>query len=372
MKTIYQLTFITFTLLLIACGSEEAKPVQSNDTPIKVEVQNIQNNTTNPMLSASGKIQAKNAANLSTRIMGYVTKLHVKVGENVRKGQLLLSINNSDLEAKAAQVNAGITEATAAFNNAEKDYKRFQNLFEQNSASQKEMDDIKAQYQMAKARLEAAKQMKNEINAQFDYTNIRAPFSGVVTNTYIDEGTMANPGMPLIGIESPDNFEVEAMVPESEISQIKTNTEVDVMVSSINTTLKGTIVEVSSSAKNTGGQYLVTIDLGKQDGAVLSGMYATVLFPIEKSSSAPQKVLIPTEAIVNNGQLKGVYTLSQSGTAVLRWLRLGRTYGNQVEVLSGLSADETFIISAEGKLYNGVKVSPATVLPKDNSNNTNL
>ena len=68
-------------------------------------------------------------------------------------------------------------------------------------------------------------------------------------------------------------------------------------------------------------------------------------------------VLIPKEAIVKNGQLSGVYTVSESNTALLRWLRLGRTYGNNVEVLSGLNADESYIVSAEGKLFNGVKVS---------------
>jgi len=366
MKTLYQLTFTALALLLFSCGSDEEKAIQSTAKPIAVEVQSIQNNATNPLLSASGKIQAKNAANLSTRMMGYVNKLHVKIGDNVKKGQLLLSINNTDLQAKAAQVDAGITEATAAFNNAKRDYERFQNLFEQNSASQKELDDMTARYEMAKARLEAAKQMKNEVNAQFDYTNIRAPFSGVVTNTFIDEGTMANPGMPLISIESPDSFEVVAMVPESEISQIKPDTEVDVMVSSVNKTLKGTVEEISISARNTGGQYLVTIDLGKLDDDVLSGMFATVLFPVERSSAATEKTMIPEEAIVKNGQLRGIYTLSQSGTAVLRWLRLGRSYGNQVEVLSGLSAGETYIISAEGKLYNGVKVTPTSTVSKEN------
>ena len=68
-------------------------------------------------------------------------------------------------------------------------------------------------------------------------------------------------------------------------------------------------------------------------------------------------VLIPTDAIVTNGQLSGVYTVSQTNTALLRWLRLGRTFGNQVEVLSGLNSNEAYIISADGKLYNGLKIS---------------
>ena len=288
--------------------------------------------------------------------MGYVNNVYVNVGDKVRKGQLLVSINNSDLQAKRAQVNAGITEATAAFNNAQKDYNRFKNLFADNSASQKEMDDMMANFEMAKARLESANQMKNEVNAQFAYSNITAPFSGIVTSKNVEAGNMANPGIPLISIETPGHFEVMAMVPESEITKIKKGTTVDVLVKSINQTLKGKVTEVSTSAKNTGGQYLVKIDLDKTDANILSGMFTTVQFPIERKATSTM-VLIPTDAIVRNGQLSGVYTISQSNTALLRWLRLGRTFGNQVEVLSGLNSNEAYVVSAEGKLFNGAKIT---------------
>lgn len=357
MKNIYTSTLFAISLLFLGCGKEEKKTVTDNTPAVKVVVQKVNADTNSPFLTASGKIQASNSANLSTRLMGFVTKTHVKVGDKVTKGQLLVSINNTDLQAKAAQVNASITEATAAFNNAEKDYLRFKNLFAENSASQKELDDMTARFEMAKARLEAAKQMKNEVNAQFSYVNIRAPFAGVVTNKFIKKGDMANPGMPLIAVEAPGNFEVVASVPESEISQIKNNTEVAVLVKSLNKTITGTVTEVSPSAKHTGGQYLVKINLGKATADVLSGMYATVQFPIAKTLNTEEKVVVPTQALVHRGQLSGVYTVSQSNTAVLRWLRLGRTFGDKVEVLSGLAADESYILSAEGKLFNGVKVT---------------
>jgi hypothetical protein len=167
---------------------------------------------------------------------------------------------------------------------------------------------------------------------------------------------MASPGMPLISIETPGKFEVMAMVPETEISEIKTGTTVTVVVKSIDQSLKGKVIEVSTSAKNSGGQYLVKIDLDKTEANILSGMFATVQFPVERKAKS-ELVLIPNEAIVTKGQLSGVYTVSQSDTAILRWLRLGRTYGNQVEVLSGLNAEESYITSAEGKLFNGAKIS---------------
>lgn len=355
-KYVFLLTLVTASVFMTSCGSEEKKTAIDTVPTIKIRTSKVAINNNNPFLSVSGKIQATNSADLSTRMMGYVNKVHVNVGDKVRKGQLLVSIKNTDLQAKKGQVNAGITQAKTAFTNAEKNYNRFKNLFESNSVTQKEMDDMTANYQMAKAGLEAANQKKNEINAQLAYSNITAPFSGVVTRKNIDNGDMANPGIPLISIEMPKEFEVLAMVPETEISQIKKGTIVTVLVKSIGETIKGKVIEVSTSAKNTGGQYLVKINLENTDVNILSGMFSTVQFPVERKVKS-ELVLIPTDAIVKNGQLSGVYTVSESNTALLRWLRLGRTYGNKVEVLSGLNADESYIVSAEGKLFNGAKVS---------------
>lgn len=355
-KYIYIISVITASLFITSCGSEEKKAVKDTTPAINITVSKVAINGDNQFLSVSGKIQASNSADLSTRMMGYVKKVHVNVGDKVRKGQLLVSINNTDLQAKKGQVNAGITQAKTAFNNAEKNYKRFKNLFASNSVTQKEMDDMTANYQMAKAGLEAANQKKNEVNAQFAYSNITAPFSGVVTRKNIDTGDMTNPGIPLISIETPKEFEVLAMVPETEISQIKKGTTVTVLLKALEKTIKGKVIEVSTSAKNTGGQYLVKVNLEKTDAAILSGMFSTVQFPVERNAKT-ELVLIPTDAIVKNGQLSGVYTVSESNTALLRWLRLGRTYGNNVEVLSGLNADESYIVSAEGKLFNGAKIT---------------
>lgn len=352
--------FAVLTLLgLLSCGQDQKEGMKDTSNPVSVVIAQVTSNNDNSPLIVSGTVEAVNSANLSTRLMGYVEHINVKVGDKVAKGQTLIVINNTDLEAKRAQVNAGISEAKAAFTIAEKDYNRYKNLFVQNSASQKEFDDMTAHYNMAKARLEAAQQMKNEINAQFAYTNIKAPFSGVVTGKFIDEGDLANPGMPLLAVESPQNFEVVARVPEANISNIKQGEDVNVMVSSIDAELKGKVSEVSSSSANSGGQYLVKVSLGSKNEKVRSGMFASVQFPNVKNQTpnATETIMIPEEAIIINGQLSGVYTVSQQNTAVLRWLRLGKSFGDKVEVLSGLTSGESYILSSEEKLYNGAKLS---------------
>ncbi len=346
-------SILIFLTLFTVFSCKENVQIKEDSTPaISVKIAQVSENDSNSVLTSSGKIEAGNSASLSTRIMGYVDKIHVKVGDKIKKGQLLININSADLIAKRAQVNSGISEATVAYKNAENDFNRFTVLFNDSSASQKELDDITAHYNMAKARLESAKQMKNEINAQFSYTHIKAPFSGVVTNKFINVGDMANPGVPLLEVEAPENFQVRAMVSESNISKIKVDSEVQVVVKSLNKKIKGKVVEVSTSSKNTGGQYLVKVSLESTDVKIMSGMYATVQFP-NLSKEKSDIVLIPLDAIVTRGQLSGVYTVSQTNKALLRWLRLGKTFGDKVEVLSGLSANEKYIISASSKLSNG-------------------
>lgn len=353
MKTISKLLIISILIFTVSCGEEKTE-TKDNRPTVSVKVSSPSALEGN-FLNASGKVEAIQNANLSTRIMGFVNKVHVKVGDKVRKGQLLLSINSADINAQKAQVNASITEATAAYKNAEKDYNRFKALFEDSSASQKEMDDMTANYEMAKARLEAANQMKNQVNAQLSYSNISAPFSGVVTGKFINKGDMASPGMPLMSVEAPGKFQVIAMVPESEITQVKNGSEVNVNIKSTGEVVKGKVTEVSTSAKNTGGQYLVKVILDKTEAKLLSGMFTSVQFPVAKASS--NNILIPTSALVKRGELVGVYVVSSSNTALLRWLRLGKTFGDKIEVLSGLSADEKFILSSEEKLINGAKLN---------------
>jgi len=344
-------------LFLLSCGKEQ-KVLSDTVAPIAVKVSGTAAESQSPYVTASGKIEAENSANVSTRMMGYVTRVHVKVGQKVNAGQLLVSISNTDLQAKKAQVDASILQATAAFNNAKKDYDRFVALFAQQSASQKELDDMTSRYEMAKAGLEGAKQMRNEVQAQFSYSNITAPFAGEITNTFIKEGDMANPGMPLLSVEGASHLQVTAMVSESDIVSIKNGMTAHVLVKSTNESIKGTVTEVSQSAKNTGGQYLVKVNLENAPTTVLSGMFANVQFPVAvQKQPTNTQVLVPISALIYQGQLTGIYTVNENKIATLRWLRVGKKFGNQVEVLSGLAANESYILSADGKLYNGAKVS---------------
>jgi RND family efflux transporter MFP subunit len=219
----------------------------------------------------------------------------------VQKGQLLATISNDDILAKRAQTDAMITEADANFKNAQKDYERFNTLYKQQSASAKELDNMTLQYSSAKARLEAAKQQRNEVNAMLSYTSLTSPFAGTVTRKMMDAGSMANPGMPLLTIEQSGIYQVSASVPESEISLIRNGTPVIVNVGAVNRLIKGTIAQVDRSSANNGGQYLIKVHIpDNEKQGLFAGMYASVAIPLisaVKTINASEQVMVPVSAI---------------------------------------------------------------------------
>jgi len=356
MKYIINSTLAALLFLSIGCTKTTEKTTTDNSPSIKATIATVAPNKQATFVSSSGKVTAIKSASISTRIMGFITNVPVKVGDKVSKGQVILRINSTDLNAKNTQVTATITEATVAMNNAEKDYNRFKALYKNNSASQKEMDDITANYEMAKARVAAAKGMLSEVNAQLSYTNIKAPFSGLVTNSFVKQGDMANPGIPLIQLEQPNNYEILTMVSEENITQLSKKMKVNVLIKSNNTTLEGTVSELSSSSKNTGGQYVVKIRLDTPHKNILAGMYATVYFPVNSVHTSNSPILIPSSALIKKGELIGVYTVNDNNIALLRWLRIGKTYGDSTEILAGLSQGESYVTSSETTLTNGVKL----------------
>ena len=135
---------------------------------------------------------------------------------------------------------------------------------------------------------------------------------------------------------------------------------VEVTLKTTDKVVNGTVAEISKSSTNTGGQYMVKINVAASQD-LLPGMFVNVQFPFKNSGSVNQDfqemVMLPKSALVENGQLTGVYVVSSRNTAVLRWIKIGKTFGDQVEVLSGLNAKEPYIVSATGKLFNGAKVS---------------
>lgn len=341
---------------LYSCSSSD-KLEDKDKTIVKVEAYSP-GQSTNEGFYLSGEVTAKQTANISTRMMGYINKIYVKPGDKVASGQLLVSISSDDILAKKGQVQAMITEAEAAAKNAQRDYERFKTLRNQNSVSDKELENVALQNTSLNAKVQMARQQMNEVNAMLSYTNIRAPFSGVVTQKMVDEGSMANPGMPILTIEQNGELQVIASIPENYIQYVKVGDVAKMELKSLGITIDGKVSELSPSAFRTGGQYSMKLAIDtKNKENIRPGMYVNILIPNKTDENITSKIMLDKSSIVYRDQLTGVYVIDDQSQANLRWIRLGKTIGNQVEVLSGLSQNDKIVSKAEGKLYNGVKVS---------------
>lgn len=348
--------FILISIVFLqSCGDKKVeKEKLKPEVMVKIEKASLDNSP--DILSFSGNIEAEIHSNISTRIMGQIAKIHVVPGQKVNQGDMLMNIKSNDIKAKKSQVNANLTAAKSAFTNAEKDYKRYNTLFSKGSASQKEMDDITTHYNMTKANLKAVKQMGKEVDELLRYADIRAPYSGVITKKYMNEGDMASPGMPLLAIEKNGGFIVKARVPESEIVLVKKGDKVKVKIKAMGDIMvEGEISEVNPSAIYTGNQYEARVVLKPSKDVldkIFTGMYVSVLL----SKGGIPAIMVPKDVLIKRGQLTGVYVISLSGTAMLRWVRTGKSIGDKIEILSGLSDGDKYIRSYKGKLYDGAVV----------------
>jgi RND family efflux transporter MFP subunit len=362
-RTLYASLLITVLAVLNACSGGNQKqhetnlPGRQSEKPVAVMLSKV-SEATPPAILASGFVEAAQTANISTRVMGRITNIFVKTGDSVNKGQLLASVWDEDIRAKRAQADAMITEAEGANATAQKDYDRFNNLYQQQSATAKELDNVTLQYNSTRARLAAAKQMRTEVNANLSYSSLTAPFAGVVTQKLAEAGSIANPGMPILTIEQSGNFQVSASIAESDISNIHLGDIANIQIKSTGKFFNGKIIQINPSSQFTGGQYIVKISVpatAKKD--IYAGMFAGVSVPVKDTRHVKTNaVLVPLSAIINRDELTGIYTVGVNNTALLRWIRLGKIYGDKVEVISGLTKNEKFIRLSESKLYNGAPV----------------
>ncbi|MBS3737679.1 MAG: efflux RND transporter periplasmic adaptor subunit [Psychroflexus sp.] len=345
------------TLALLSCGSSDKKDKSSDNQAVKVETMKVNSSTQN-RFSFSGTVSAKQMSTIKTRHAGYVKNILVNVGDKVKKNQILLNIDNADLQTKLQQAKAGKEQAQKQFEIAQKDLKRYERLKESNSISDKELEQIQLQYQSSLSAFEQAKQSYNQVAAMMDYTNIKAPFTGTISNKMIQEGDMAMPGMPLLSLTSLSQLEVKSNLSETQITKVKPRQKVSIQVPSVGKTFKGIITEVSSSSETNGNRYFVKTAFKNTPKEVLSGMFAK-LYTDSRTQGDSKEVLvsIPQSVLVRQNGLEGVYVYGKSNTALLRWIKTGRQIGDQIEVLSGLTPQDKIIISAESRLYNGLNIT---------------
>ena len=334
------LAVILFIAYLVSCGDkiEPGTTEKEKASAVKAPV-SVAELTQQPFLyEAVGTVTARTASTVSSKLMGVVQAVHVREGDLVKKGDLLVTIDQR-------QVTAHLARAQATAEVAAKEYKRFQQLIETQSASQQEFERAEAQYRQAQAAVAAA--MVSSKDAQ-----VRAPYDGRVVAKMINSGDLASPGTPFLTLEQEGLYCTDLVLPERHIQSIQIGITVKVVVPAMkNREFDGEVGRIVPTADARSRSFQVKVRMPEgQD--YKSGMFARVSIPL----GGIGMILIPKSAIVVQGQLNGVFVVDDAQIAHFRLVRIGKTIGQQVEVVSGLTDGQRYISTVPLDLKDGVKV----------------
>lgn len=321
---------------LAACGGAEHEgPVREAAAAQPAGTIYIARDSVVPASSeASGIAEPVAQATVSTKLMGTVLAVLVKEGDRVRAGQVLARIDARDLDAKRRQVQAGIAGAEAMEREAQLMAARMRALYADSAAPKAQLDAAESGLARAEAGVEAARAGEAELDAVAGYSVIRAPFTGVVTQRFVDPGAFAAPGAPLVSLQDDSRLRLSVTIAPSMARTVRRGARVDAAVEGVPVTA---IVEgVVPTAM--GSLYTINAIAENRDGGLVAGGSATVAV----GEGTRHALLVPTAAIRREGELTGVAL--RRGTTTTRWVRLGRTFGESVEVLSGLTAGDTVLV----------------------------
>jgi RND family efflux transporter MFP subunit len=368
MNTKRTLSFLVLLAMvnLAGCSNEKIRTAPSPESVRNIPVLAVQQASVPDLLEAVGTVRAAQTSDAASQMMGNIVEIRAHEGDHVQRGQVLAVIDDSQPRAAVDRATAADLAAQQQLVGADSDLalaqstlKRYQTLLEKKSVSPQEFDEAKARQQATLARRDMAKAGQAQAQAglsqartSLDYTRIRAPFDGVVTEKKADSGTLASPGMPIFTIEDVRRYRLEANVNENDLQYVRRGEQVSVVIDALdNAGLKGKVVQIVPAADAASRTFLVKIEL-PTDSRLHSGLFGRAQF----SRGERQALLIPRSAVVERGQLQGVYVLDQNNVANLRYITLGKASGAEVEVLAGVQDGERLVAKPGMVDLNGKRV----------------
>ncbi len=326
---------------------------------LKIEKVELVNNLETPYM---GLVIPNLRAELTSRVFGRVLKVNVKEGQNVSTGQLLIIMDSEDIRAQINSLGAEWKAAEALLKSAEAQYEaqaktfsRYEALLKEKAVTPQEYDEVKARYESAKEQVKAAQDklksiayLRKALHAQLSYTDLRAPFAGVVVEKKVDVGDIVSPGQVLLILEKGPH-KIEAELPVKYLKELPLGQEVKIELGSEpnKRISKGKVVERSEAVDPQSQTFRVKIALLNNE-KITSGEVVKILLP-ERGNF----ILIPTKSIYKRNDFTGVFVVNPEGKIELRFVKLGLFRGDKVEVLSGLNASDRIVVEGLEKACDG-------------------
>jgi len=373
--------FVPVALLaLTGCGEKEQANQAAAERVSGVRVEAVKLESVPDEIVAPGTVASETTAQVAARVMGTVTSVLVREGDAVKAGQVLLTLDERELAerrsaARAAveesahakeEVARGVAAAQAQADVMQKTYERYAMLRDKKSVSPQEFDEVDARRRATQEGLAAAKAKQQQVASMGErasaesrametvagYARVTAPFNGVVVRRMVEPGAMAAPGVPLVVVEDTSRYRIEVTFDAADAAGVQRGSKARVELGALpGKSFSGSVVEMEAGADAASHTVRARIELPR-DAAIRSGLFGRAWF----ARGEKKAMALPPAAILHRGQLHGVYVVDAEGIARLRMVTLGKSIGDKMEILSGLSEGERVVMDAANRDLDGKKV----------------
>jgi RND family efflux transporter MFP subunit len=303
------------------------------DTPA-LQTAPVQYREVEQTYAAEGVVEAVKQSTVAAQISGRVVAVNFDIGDSVKKGQVIVRIDPTEVNQAYAASQAQVAQAEAALRNAKAQFDRTQRLVEQKFMSAAAMDKAQADYQAAKAQLAVAQAGGGQAAATRGYATVIAPYSGVVSARHVELGEMAVPGKPLMTGFDPRELRVTASMPQYQLDAVRRLASAGVEFPALNKRIRAAKLTILPAADAQTHTTQVRLELPAGIEGLYPGMFARAYFAVGRV----KKLLIPASAVALRSEVAGAYVVAENGEIRFRQLRLGEAAGEQeVEVLAGVA-----------------------------------
>ncbi len=311
-------------------------------------------------LALPGTLQGFVQSPIAARANGYLRRWYKDIGSRVEKGELLAEIETPEIDQQLSQAVAARQQAAASLDLARSTVERWESLRKKDAVSQQDLEERRSGSVQAAANLAAADANVERLKQLESFKRIVAPFAGLITRRNVDVGDLidagSSGGRALFLLAQTDPLRVYVNVPQSYSQMIKPGQKVVVTQGEIrNRTFEGEVARTSGSIDTATRTMQIEVALPNKDGVLLPGAYVQVNFPLAASKS----LLIPTTALLIRGEGIRVAAVDAKGRVHLRPIRIGRNYGESIEVLDGVNGDERLVLNPSDSLAEGDEVTIA-------------
>lgn len=284
-----------------------------------------------------GRVEAVQQSTISAQTAGRVLEIRYDVDDLVEQGALVIRLSDTEQQARVSQAEGNLREARARLEEANAEYERIESVFEQQLVSRSEFDRARAARDSAQARVQSAQASLAEAREQLGYTQVIAPFPGIVTERHVQVGEAVNPGSPLISGTSLDQVRVEIDVPQRLVQSLRRYRQADVVLG-IDQRIRAESLTFFPYADPASNTFRVRLNLpeGSEQLDLFPGMFVKTAIKLGEDN----RLIVPSEAVVFRSEVVAVYVIDSNNQISLRQIRVGRETPEGFEVLAGLRQGE--------------------------------